>query len=183
MRNRIELAQLFRRLGYQKGAEIGVFDGHYAEILCQTIPGLQLYAIDYWQVYRKYRDHAFQLSLDKALAKAHERLDLHNVVFMKQFSADAVKQFQDQSLDFVFIDGNHAYEYVKEDIEIWTPKVKKGGIVSGHDYYITKTNNVGVVQAVNEYADAHNIDLQFTGWDLGNPIGDDRQPCWYFTKE
>jgi len=55
--------------------------------------------------------------------------------------------FEDNSLDAVFIDANHAYEAVKKDIQNWMPKVRKGGILAGHDYIETWP---GVVQAVNE---------------------------------
>jgi cephalosporin hydroxylase len=42
--------------------------------------------------------------------------------------------FENNSLDFVYIDANHAYNYVVQDIELWYPKVKKGGYLCGHDY-------------------------------------------------
>ena len=50
-------------------------------------------------------------------------------------------------LDFVFIDAQHDYDSVKKDIEIWTPKLKPGGLLSGHDY---QPNFKGVIQAVDE---------------------------------
>ena len=49
-------------------------------------------------------------------------------------SKNAVKLFKDESLDFVYIDANHAYDFVKEDLEMWWPKIKKGGYICGHDY-------------------------------------------------
>ena len=49
-------------------------------------------------------------------------------------SVEMAESYEDDSLDFVFIDGDHRYEFVKADIEAWVPKVKSGGIVSGHDY-------------------------------------------------
>lgn len=58
------------------------------------------------------------------------------------------KQFADQSIDVLFIDGDHSYEAVKKDIELWFPKVKIGGIISGHDY--TELYGYGVVKAVKE---------------------------------
>jgi predicted O-methyltransferase YrrM len=54
---------------------------------------------------------------------------------MKMTSMEAVKNFEDESLDFVFIDGSHEYKDIKDDIIHWLPKVKKGGILAGHDYY------------------------------------------------
>ncbi len=54
---------------------------------------------------------------------------------LRMSSMEAVSKFQDESLDFVFIDGSHDYVDIKDDIIHWLPKVKKGGILAGHDYY------------------------------------------------
>lgn len=70
---------------------------------------------------------------------------------IKLASLDAVKNFEDKSLDFVFIDASHEYEDVKNDIIAWLPKVKEGGILAGHDYYIGEQDYFpGVKKAVNE---------------------------------
>lgn len=55
---------------------------------------------------------------------------------MKMPSMEAVQKFENESLDFVFIDGSHEYEDIKNDIIFWLPKVKRGGILAGHDYYL-----------------------------------------------
>jgi len=182
MKNRLELAKHFAELGYKVGAEIGTFDGYYAEVLLKNIPGLLLYCVDPWEVYRGYRDHKFHRSMELAEQKARERLTPLGCQIVKKRSMDAVKDIADNSLDFVYIDANHKYEFVKEDIEAWTPKVRTGGIVSGHDYYITKAGNTGVVNAVNEYVALHNYELNLTEWDALNPNEDDRQHSWYFIK-
>jgi cephalosporin hydroxylase len=49
-------------------------------------------------------------------------------------SVQVAKEFKDHSVDFVFIDGNHLYEYVKADIAAWLPKVKQGGVIAGDDW-------------------------------------------------
>ena len=54
---------------------------------------------------------------------------------LRMTSLQAVQQFADESLDFVFIDGSHEYQDIKDDINAWLPKVKRGGILAGHDYY------------------------------------------------
>jgi cephalosporin hydroxylase len=64
---------------------------------------------------------------------------------IKKPSVVASKMYEDKSLDFVFIDADHAYEFVKADIKAWLPKVKSGGILAGHDY-----NWPSVQQAVKE---------------------------------
>lgn len=67
---------------------------------------------------------------------------------IKKLSKDAVLDFEDLSCDVIFIDMNHSYESVLEDINMWLPKVKLGGYLSGHDYH--KEHWPGVVSAVNE---------------------------------
>ena len=69
---------------------------------------------------------------------------------IKERSLNAVNLFEDNSLDFVFIDASHEYEDVKNDILAWLPKVKRGGILAGHDYYVNQDWFSGVKKAVNE---------------------------------
>ena len=66
---------------------------------------------------------------------------------IKKLSLDAAKDYKDSSLDFVFIDAAHDYDNVKADIEAWLPKLKKGGIIAGHDY---ADYAPGLIKAVNE---------------------------------
>jgi len=61
-------------------------------------------------------------------------------------SRDAVQLYADESLDFVFIDANHAYAWVLRDLQLWFPKVKPGGYFAGHDY----TSHAGVRRAVDD---------------------------------
>lgn len=74
------------------------------------------------------------------------KFDLQNYVFpIKLSTRSAFRLFKDRSIDFLFIDADHTYEGVREDIMLWLPKVKDGGVISGHDYDWT-----GVERAVNE---------------------------------
>ena len=184
MKNRMELAVYFRDQGYTMGVEVGVFNGFYSEVLMETIPNLRLWGVDPYMVYEGYRDHKFVKSMQDAEAFAHGLLEGYpQYEFLKMTSQEAAMKFDPNSLDFVFIDGNHAFEYVKEDLELWTPKVKSGGIVSGHDYYVTPHGNVGVIRAVNDFVASNNYMLQTTDWDMTMESEDDRQPCWYFIQK
>ncbi len=133
-----ELPKLFRKLGFKVGAEIGVSTGRYSKVLHRSIPGLKLYCIDPWLAYDGYveqNNEAGQIVLNGCMEVAKARLAPYNCQFIKAFSTDAAKLIKDESLDFVFIDGNHSFEYVIEDIAQWSKKVRKGGIVSGHDFW------------------------------------------------
>lgn len=75
-------------------------------------------------------------------------------------STEASKQFEDNSLDFVFIDASHQYQDVKNDLKHWLPKVKKGGIIAGHDYVPGHPeSNIGVVKAVNEFFNYKSLEI------------------------
>jgi len=172
MKTRIELAEYFNTLGFKTGAEIGVYDGRFSKILCQKILGLKLYAIDNWG--ERYKQ-SFEL------AKAN--LKPYGVTIIRRDSIEAAADFEDNSLDFVFIDARHTYKHVSQDIREWAKKVRKGGIVSGHDYYVFHHGSHGVINAVNEYVKSHNLELNLIDWDKGNPVKDDRQPSWWFFKK
>lgn len=169
LQNRLELAKYFARLGFTKGAEIGVHQGQYSEILCQTIPNLHLLSVDSYPGRRQ-----------RHLEAAKPRLEPLNVDFILKSSMEAVKDVPDESLDFVFIDACHIYEFVRDDIREWSKKVRPGGIVSGHDYYESRRGLIGVIRAVDEYVGDHGHELKLTDWDRGNPVRDERQPSWYF---
>jgi hypothetical protein len=80
-----------------------------------------------------------------------------NFHLIRKSSSNASKEFENESIDIVFIDANHSYESVKNDIDLWLPKVKTGGVLSGHDYSISF---FGVIQAVNEKLGTDNIDVK-----------------------
>lgn len=130
---RKDLARLFAELGFKVGAEIGVAFGQYSEILCQSNPSLTLYCIDPWKMYSDYADFN-QPCLDEHYETAKKRLAPYDCRFIKKFSMDALGDIEDEELDFVYIDANHNFLHVTEDVYWWTKKVRPDGIVSGHDY-------------------------------------------------
>jgi hypothetical protein len=137
---RNNLAELFYELGFTSGVEIGAEAGVYSEILCKANPNLKLYSVDPWKIYGDYRNHVDEKNLQNAYEKAKVRLAPYNCELIKAFSMDAVKLFEDDSLDFVYIDGNHDFPNVTNDIHEWSKKIRKGGIVSGHDFMNFKSN-------------------------------------------
>ncbi len=150
---RDNLPSLFRELGFKTGAEVGVYLGDYSEKLCKGNQNLKLYYIDPWEGYHIYDSDVSK----KAYITAQEKLREYNCKLIKKTSAKAVKEFADGSLDFVYIDGNHEFNHVIEDIMIWSKKVRIGGIISGHDYIRFKNFNHQVVEAVLAYVSTNNI--------------------------
>lgn len=177
MKNRTELARYFAKLGFKKGAEVGVFEGHYSKVLLDNIPKLNLLCVDSWSTDTGW---GFRKNLD-AYPKAIDTMcTYHSATPLKGASVDVAQLIVDESLDFVYIDADRSSEAVKADINAWAPKVRKGGIVAGHDYFIART--LGVIEAVDEYAKQNGLEVNTTEWDNDNPVTDDRQPNWYFTK-
>lgn len=178
MKSRIDLAKWFNKKGFKVGAEIGVADGRYSEILCKEIPGLKLYCVD---PYSPYKDSwRTQESQDKACDKAKKRLENYDVEFYVATSVESAIKAPDDYLDFVFIDGGHTFDDVMVDIIFWSNKVKRKGIVALHDY--CHFTNSGVVEAANKYTEIHKLELNLIGRNPDNHP-DDRQPCAWWVKK
>lgn len=185
---RENLPELFNELGFKTGAEIGVYKGEFSTSLCKGIPDLKLYAIDSWAIYfPDYRDYKDQRVLDNGYEIAVKTLKKYNVDIVRAFSMDAVKTFRDGSLDFVYIDANHEYPFVTNDIIHWSKKVRPGGIVAGHDYYESKSKSsrCHVIPAICGYARAYKIFPWFVIGTKAMPPGviRDRSRSWMFVKE
>ena len=157
--NRETLARLFHLLGHQVGVEVGVERGAYSEVLCQQIPGVRLSCVDAWQPYAGYRDHVVAEKLDRFYRETQERLKPYpGVTLVRKFSVDAAKDFADGSLDFVYLDANHNFESVTADLAAWSPKVRAGGILAGHDFAPNHwPNQIHVVHAIAGWTRAYDI--------------------------
>lgn len=163
-------------MGFTKGAEIGVEQGKFSEYLLKTVPNLKLYCIDFWQRYRLWRGMKRQWRQDAYYEEVKVKLAPYNCEIIKATSMDAVKTFADESLDFVYIDANHNYEFVRDDIREWSKKVRKGGIVCGDDYYVFPSGNDGVMKALDEWIAEQNIKPWFLFYYKGRP------PNWFYVK-
>jgi predicted O-methyltransferase YrrM len=173
------IPSLFNELGFKRGVEIGVFEGAYTKALLKKIPGLKLYGIDLWQPYEGYLDSNNTRVVD-AYQKALENVKGYDCELIKGWSSEVAKQFENESLDFVFIDGNHAYEYVVQDLAAWTPKVRAGGIIYGHDFddhtKSHKWKKMGVINAVTGWVKSYKIHPWFV-------LEGDRNRSWMYVKQ
>jgi hypothetical protein len=169
--NRTIMAETFAELGFNLGAEVGVAQGYNSELFCQKNSNLHLYAIDAWEHYKGYDDYLTS-RLAYFYSEAQKRLAPYNCTLIKKFSMDAVRDFKDGSLDFVYIDGAHDFKNVAMDICEWVKKIRPGGIIYGHDYKRSKGKYPNhVVDVVNAYAYSHAINPWFILGETGHPDG------------
>jgi len=160
--NREDLPKLFHELCFTKGAEIGVWKGRFSLLFCQAIPGLKMLCVDPYVAYKEYLDHRRHDMIEGALDFARAALEPYDCTFIRKFSMEAVKDVPDGSLDFVYIDGNHSFCDVVNDLTFWSKKVRKGGIVSGHDYRkFDRSLFIHVCEAVNGFVEANYINPWF----------------------
>lgn len=132
------------------GIEIGSYAGESAEMFLYSDAFDKLYCIDPWQMGYDPNDTTSGDGLPLAEQEFDKRFKgSPTVVKVKKFSNDAISMFADNSIDFLYIDGDHRYEFVKQDLQNYVPKVKLGGIISGHDY--GWGGKEGVNRAVDEF--------------------------------
>jgi len=123
-------------LGEISMVEIGSFSGDSVRVFARFFH--TIYSIDPWQSGYDPNDNASNPNMyDMKMVEAkfdEACVQYLNINKMKMTSADAVHYFKDESFSFIYIDGNHQEKYIREDIKLWTPKVKKGGFLGLHDY-------------------------------------------------
>lgn len=142
--HRVDVAKIIGMLKLKKGAEIGVKAGRHSEVLCRHIPEIELLCVDNWEGNSK-----------KDYLNASKRLGKYNAKLIKKTSMEAVRDVPLGSLDFVYIDANHNFDFVMQDLIEWARRVKIGGVISGHDY--DRAHGKGVVPAVNLYTKIHGV--------------------------
>lgn len=145
------------------GVEIGVYRGENAVFILSTLPIKKLFLIDPYLEYEGikkdnigFNNHT-QANFDNDFRMAKKRLIKFKdrVEFIIKKSEDAAEDVP-YGLDFVYIDGNHNYEFVKRDIELYYPKVKRGGSLGGDNF---ESIFPGVARAVLEFADKHGLKI------------------------
>lgn len=177
------LTTTFAERGFKRGAEIGVRMGHFSEIICKNNPGLEkLYAVDPWDVVfeEPMSAHLGLEKQEKYYRLAKDKLSQYPACeIVKKTSLEAVRDIPYESLDFVYIDGAHTFDYVMVDIIEWSRRVKKGGIVSGDDYKPHQLGNL--MLAVDTYVQDHNIGT-LNLLTKSDPTPRKNVPNWWFVK-
>jgi hypothetical protein len=145
-------------------AEIGVHEGDFSEQILSTIEPRRLHLIDPWKHeegelcqesrYGGFGSHG-QAMLDERYEGVKHRFakEMHadQVRVHRELSNVASGDFSDSYFDWIYVDGNHLYEFVKQDLELYYPKIKPGGYITGDDYGVRGWWENGVQRAVDEF--------------------------------
>jgi len=155
--SREQLSDAFRMLGYCRGAEIGVAEGVLSEQLVKFAGcGGKLYLVDAWQHIgglddtnnpsAEEQEQRFQWVQSKFTGNK-------NVEIRRGWSVEMAATFRDMELDWIYLDADHREESVLADLKAWYPKVRVGGMLSGHDYFNSPgwENHHGVKAAVDAF--------------------------------
>ncbi len=150
-------------------AEVGVLRGCHAQNILDSLLFKQLFLIDIWDsmvfdprsventpIKKTKKNVAFDIFYPEVIKKFKTRSD---VTILRKTSTEASKEFLDGVFDFVYLDACHKYDFVKEDIKNWFPKIKVGGVIGGHDY--EDKGKFGVKKAVHEFVRKTNCNLYY----------------------
>ena len=176
LRDRTQFPQMLNALDLVgQGVEVGVQCGLFSEIVLREWHGARLHCVDPWQEFPRdsYIDvsNVDQATQDEYYKQTRCRLQPfgERVRIIRKTSREAATEFSDRQLDFVYLDAQHHYQAVCEDIRLWFSKVRRGGILAGHDYVEGKfaAGAFGVKSAVDDFIAAHRLRLFVT-----------REPDW-----
>ena len=168
----------FGRLLNERGltgyaVEIGTHLGVFARMWLDSWPVGMLHCVDPWRPLASYDDAINTRDREADYQEAKKRLadQSHRVAFIRKTSLEAAAAFNDESLDCVYIDGNHWRPFVDHDIAAWWPKVRHGGILAGHDWSDFWSNQVQ--PAVHAFADANQLPIH---------VINEFEATWYVVK-
>lgn len=156
------------------GAEIGVWKGDFSARILRVVRPARLHLVDPWtfmsgEPYREAR-YGGQVALDQAamddlyegVLRRFARPIAAGVVEVHRCpSEEAASHFTDGYFDWVYVDGNHLYPFVRRDLELFAPKTKSGGLIAGDDYGVAGWWEDGVTRAVDEF-------VASGGWELAS---------------
>lgn len=151
------LAPYIKRLGEDVvGIEIGTCRAESTAYLLEKCPNIQrIFTIDPYKGYDDWNGEITQETVDKFMKVAKTNLKPYGdrVRMIRETSGDAVKNFTDTQVDFIFVDGDHSYDATLADCEAYYPFLKKGGFFCGHDY----SSIQAVHDAISHFRDKNNI--------------------------
>ena len=121
----------------------------------------EIHCVDPFEGYENYNEwHRYEWEFIENEFKQNTRF-FNNITLHKDFSYNIIDTFENETFDFIYIDANHEYEDIKRDIKLCLPKLKKGGVIAGHDYH---KRWPGVINAVNELVGKPDKVFRDTSW-------------------
>lgn len=131
-------------------AEVGVLRGAFSRKILDALAPSVFLMVDPWkkfpaEEFGDYKNYT-QVDWDRLYASVCSRFTVPGVQIIRAVSMEAVVQVPSGSLDFVYLDGNHEYSHVVDDLRAWSRTLRDGGILAGHDYDLP-----GVRAAVQEF--------------------------------
>ena len=140
--------------------EIGTLKAENSRNILKTLNVKTLTIVDPYEEYEDYlkaENNKTKKFMENCRKIAERRLFKWNnkLIWIKKKSGDAVNDIKDNSMDFIYIDGNHTYKYVLEDMDNYWGKVKLGGIFAGHD--INSPGHEGVAKAFLQFCTENNL--------------------------
>lgn len=141
---------------YVNVVEVGSWKGMSTAIIARTVKPFngKVFAVDHWQGSEGVPEHKQAETNDMLSTFRHnmKALGISDIIQpMVMDSATASSIFKDNSLDMVFIDADHRYSHIRADIEVWLPKLKKGGIIAGHDCEEKYTKFGKYIEEINKH--------------------------------
>ena len=130
-------------------AEIGVDEGKFSQLIHKKVKPSTFHLIDMWGTDR-FHDGKFE-AVKSYFA---EEIEDGSVQIHKTMSTKAVADFENEYFDWIYIDTDHSYETTRDELQLYAPKMKPGGIIAGHDYRMgnwISTYRYGVIEAVHEF--------------------------------
>ncbi len=138
------------------GMEVGVWEGGFSEEILKVVQPRILHLVDPWSYQPEFGNTAFGKSKnettmdEKYLLVAEKFRNDPRVAIHRRMSHEVLEEFDDASLDWIYLDGNHNFEVVKNDLALSRVKVKPGGMISGDDFLWKVDDGAPVRTAVRE---------------------------------
>jgi hypothetical protein len=164
---RHDLTRVIDQLSLKTGAELGVAGGDFSSHLLSNSSLTQLYSIDKWNDHHDLKQK--QAAEEKLFVFGDRSVIIHSTF------DEASHRFDKHSLDFIYIDGYaHTGQEGGKTLDQWWPKLRLGGVFSGHDYHEKWQKTIAIV---DRFVLQHGLVLNLT-----KPDGDDIYPSWFTIK-
>lgn len=160
-----------------KAVEVGVFRAYNLVKILDNVPKISLmYGVDQYLPYSDYTEDPVNHVTAEKIAKVHEAAYLQIAVsghkdrikMLEMSSLLAANSFEDSSLDFIFLDSYMDENSIEEDLNAWYPKLKSGGVFSGHDFIEGEIVELGIDKFIKDNR-------------ISNPVSK-FDGCWCFIK-